>query len=57
MIEYFDTFGIIWKDRSNNKMADLLANTAVKPNDITFASISKIEKKIRPFVPDNVHNW
>ena len=57
MIECFDAFGIIWKDRSNNKMADLLANIAVKPDDITFAGISKIETQIRPSIPDNVQNW
>ena len=57
MMEYFDAFGIVWKDRSNNKMADLLENIAVKLDDITFASISKIETQIRPFVPNNVQNW
>ena len=57
MIECFDAFGIIWKDRSNNKMVDLLANIAVKPDDITFASMSKIETQIRPSVTDNGQNW
>lgn len=42
MIEFFDAFGIIWKDRSNNKMANFLENIAVKPDDITFSGISKI---------------
>ena len=56
IIECFDAFGIIWKDRSNNKMADLLANIAIKPDDITFGGISKIETQIRPSVPDNVQN-
>ena len=57
MMEYFDAFGIVWKDRSNNKMANFLANIAVKLDDITFAGISKIETQIRPSVPDNVQNW
>ena len=43
LIEMFDAFNIEWKDRSNNKMADLLANIAINPNDITFAGISKVE--------------
>ena len=37
-------------------MADFLENIAVKPYDITFAGISKIETQIRPSVPDNVQN-
>ena len=57
MIESFDAFGIMWKDRSNNKMADLLANVAIKPDDISFAGISTIEVQNRPSVPDNVHSW
>lgn len=57
MIECFEAFGIIWKDRTNNKMADLLANIAIKPDDITFAGVSKIEVQTRPSVPDNVQNW
>ena len=56
MMEYFDAFGIIWKDRSNNKMADLLENIAVKPDAIKFFGISKIETQTRPYVPDNVQN-
>ena len=43
MIESFDVFGIIWKDRSNNKMENLLENVAIKPDDISFASVSTIE--------------
>jgi ribonuclease HI len=31
LIELFDAFGISWKDRTQNKMADLLANVAIKP--------------------------
>ena len=30
MIEFFDAFGIVGKDRSNNKMVDLLVNIAKK---------------------------
>ena len=57
MIELFDAFGITWKDRGCNKMADLLANISVKPDDVTFASLSKVEVQTRPFVPNNVQNW
>ncbi len=57
MIECFNTFGIILKDRSNNKMVDLLDNIIVKPDDITFSGISKIETQTRPSILDNVHNW
>ena len=57
MIELFDAFDIIWKDRSYNKMADLLANIAIKLNDVTFAGLSKVEVQTRPSVPDNVQNW
>ena len=42
-IESFDAFGIMWKDRSNNKMADLLENVAIKPDDISFSGVSTIE--------------
>ena len=54
MIEYFDAFGIVWKDRTNKKMADLLANIEIKPDDITFAGISKVEIQTRPSVTDNI---
>ena len=57
MIECFDAFGIVWKDRTNNKVADLLANITIKPVDITFDGISKVEIQTRPFIPDNVQNW
>ena len=43
MIESFDAFGIIWKDRSNNKMENLLENVAIKPDDISFSGVSTIE--------------
>ena len=57
MIENLDAFEILWNNRTNNKMIDLLANIAIKPDDITFASISKVEIQTRPFVLDNVKNW
>ena len=56
-IEAFDAFGITWMDRSNNKMADLLANIAIKPNDDSFNGISIVELQNRPSIPDNVDNW
>lgn len=56
MIEYFDAFGIAWKDRINNKMAYLLENVAIKPGDITFSGISKVEIQARPSIPNNVQN-
>ena len=54
MVKHFDTFGIVWNDRTNTKMADLLANIEIKPNDITFAGISKVKIQTRPYVPNNV---
>ena len=57
MIECFDEFEIVWEDRTNNKMADLLANIAIKLDDITFVGISKVEIQTRPSIPNNVHNW
>ena len=56
MIEVFDAFGITWKDRSCNKMADLLANIAIKPDDVTFVGFSKVEVQTKPSVPHNVQN-
>ena len=38
-------------------MADLLANVAIKPKDISFARISQIEVQSRPPIPDNIENW
>ena len=52
-IEAFDAFGITWMDRSNNKMADLLANVAIKPNDDSFIGISIVEVQSRPSIPNN----
>ena len=43
MIECFNAFGIVWKDRTNKKVVNLLENIAIKPDDIIFASISKVE--------------
>ena len=57
MIEFFDAFGITWKDRNYNKMADLLTNIAIKPDDVTFAGLSKVEVQTRPSIPKNVQNW
>ena len=54
MIEFFDAFGIIWKDRNCNKMIDLLANISIKPNDIKFASLSKVKVQTKPSIPHNV---
>ena len=39
-IESFDAFGISWRDRTQNKMADLLANVAIKPQEVSFARVS-----------------
>lgn len=36
-IESFDAFSIDWNERSHSKMTDLLANIALRPEDITFA--------------------
>ena len=56
MIEFFDAFGITWKYRSCNKMADLLANIAIKLDDVTFTGLSKIEVQTKPSILDNVQN-
>ena len=50
-IEAFDAFGITSMDRSNNKMADLLANVEIKPNGISIVEVQK-----RPSVPNNIEN-
>ena len=44
-------------DSSNNKMADLLANIAIKPNDDSLIRISTIEVQSRPSIPNNIENW
>ena len=56
-IEFFDTFGISWRDRTQNKMADLLENVPIKPQEVSFVEISQIEIQNRPLVPDNIENW
>ena len=56
-IEVFDAFGITWMDISNNKMADLLANVEIKPNDDSFIGIYIIEVQNRPSIPNNTKNW
>ena len=38
-------------------MADLLADVAIKPDDISFAGVSKIEMQNRPSNPDSIENW
>lgn len=38
-------------------MADLLANIAIKPNEVTFTGLSKVDIQTRPIVPNNVQNW
>ncbi|XP_059076478.1 uncharacterized protein LOC131875815 [Cryptomeria japonica] len=40
-IELFDAFQISWIDRSNNIMADFLANVSLKGNDITLNGVSE----------------
>ena len=57
MFECFDSFGIVWKDRSNNKMPYLFANIAIKLDDITFVVLSKVEVQTRPSILDNIHIW
>ena len=44
-------------DRSNNKMAKLLVNVAIKPNDDSFNGISIVEVKNRLSIPNNIENW
>lgn len=46
--------GIIWKDRSNKKMADLLANIVVNLDDISFAGVINVEVQKRPSILDNI---
>ena len=35
----------------------MLANIAIKPDDITFTGLSKVEVQTRPSIPNNIHNW
>ena len=56
-MELFDGLGIDWVEREHKKMADLLANVALNPIDITFSHLSQMETLVRPSVPDNIENW
>lgn len=56
-IDFLDAFGISWRDKSQNKMADLLGNVEFKPKEISFARISQIEVQNRPLIPKNIENW
>ena len=56
-MELFDALGIDWVEREHKKMADLLANIALNPTDITFSHLSQVETLVRPSVPDNIENW
>ena len=56
-IEEFDAFGITSMDRKNNKMVDLLANVAIKPDDISFVGVSKSGVQNRPSIPNNIEKW
>ena len=38
-------------------MVDFLANVAIKPDDISFAGVSKVEVHNRPSIPINIENW
>lgn len=54
VIDGFDIFGIVWMERSNNKIADLLENISINLVDITFFGITKVDVQIRPSIPDNI---
>ena len=56
-IEFFDAFGISWRDRSQNKMADLLENVAIKPKEMSFAIISQNDVHNRHSIPGNIEHW
>lgn len=55
-IEFFDAFSITWIERSNNILADFMANLAIKHNDIPFDDITQVEIKTRPAIPNNIKN-
>ena len=38
-------------------MADLLANVAIKPKDISFSRISQIEVQKWHLIPNNIEHW
>lgn len=44
-------------ERGHNRVDDLLDNIALRPDDITFIGISKIEIQTRPSILDTVCNW
>lgn len=56
-IEVFDAFSITWIDRSENILANFMANLVVKNNDIPCEDIAQVEIKPRPSIPNNIHNW
>lgn len=56
-LENFDAFGIDWIQRSHNGAVDLLANIALRLDDITFVEISKVEAMTRSPILDNIENW
>ena len=39
LIEFFDAFSIKWIDRSNNYLADIMANLAIKQMDLPFDKV------------------
>lgn len=56
-IEFFDAFGISSRDRTQNKIVDLLTNVAIKPKEMSFAKISQMKVQNRPSIADNIENW
>ena len=38
-------------------MVNLLANVAIKPQEVSFVGISQIEVQKRPSVYDNIEHW
>ncbi|XP_059066682.1 receptor-like protein EIX2 [Cryptomeria japonica] len=56
-LSYVVGFTTVLKERSHNKMVDLLANIALRPEDISFAGILKIGVQMRPSVPNNIESW
>ena len=55
-IEAFDAFLITFIRKTNNKMADLLPNLAIKPKNVSYVGVSKIEPLARPSILDNIDN-
>lgn len=56
MTDMFDAFSIDWIERSKNIMEYLLVNIALRPNEINFVGISKVEMKKNPSILDNIYN-